>query len=177
VNKGRYIITGAPSTGKSTVVNELNSTYETFPEVARAIIQQELATNSKNVPWLDNYEFSKLVINQQIEDFEANNNSITFYDRGIPDVIAYLKYYQQAEFLDEFINQAKEYRYAKKVFLMPPWERIYQKDEERRENFKEAILLNDKLITSYDSLGYEIIEVPFVNPKERVKFILDQINF
>lgn len=176
MKKGRHIITGAPSTGKSTVIKELSLTHETFPEVARIIIQQELALNSENVPWINNHEFSNLVVKQQIKDYQAQKNSLSFYDRGLPDVIAYLHYHKQEELTNQFILQAKKYKYSNKVFLLPPWEKIYQKDLERRESFKEAIKVHHQLIASYTNLKYEIIEVPFVSPKERVKFILDRIN-
>ncbi|MFT6717574.1 MAG: putative ATPase [Saprospiraceae bacterium] len=174
--KGRYIITGAPSSGKTTVLNELSNHNVIFDEAARKVIQEQLQLNSDKVPWLNNYEFSKLVVSQQIKDHETPVNSAAFYDRGIPDVIAYLKHYNQNQHLQKFLNYANEYRYADKVFLMPPWEDIYQTDVERKENFKEAQSINDQLIETYLALNYEIIEVPFVNSKERVKFILDQIN-
>ena len=174
---GRYIITGAPSSGKSTVVNELSNHHVTFDEAARKVIQEQLQLNSNKVPWLNNYEFSKLVVSQQIKDHQTALNSAAFYDRGIPDVIAYLQHYKQKQHLQEFLNYANKYRYANKVFLMPPWKDIYQKDAERKESFEEAVNINDQLIESYLVLNYEIIEVPFVNSTERVKFILDQINW
>jgi len=176
MNQRRYIITGAPSTGKSTVINKLGDQHVTFPEVARKVIQEQLKLNSNKVPWLNNYEFSKLVVAQQIQDRSTQVNEPVFYDRGIPDVIAYLNYYKQKEYLHEFLAHANNYRYSNKVFLMPPWEGIYQNDTERKETFKEAQAINEQLIESYQTLNYEIIEVPFVNSKERVKFILDQIN-
>jgi predicted ATPase len=176
MNQRRYIITGAPSTGKSTVISELGNHHATFPEAARKIIQEQLKLNSSKVPWLNNYEFSKLVVAQQIQDRSIKFNQPVFYDRGIPDVIAYLNYYNQKEHLHEFLTHAHNHRYSDKVFLMPPWENIYQNDPERKETFKEAQDINKQLIDSYRALNYEIIEVPFVKSKERVKFILDQIN-
>jgi len=176
MSQRRYIITGAPSTGKSTVINELGDQHVIFPEAARKVIQEQLALNSNKVPWLDNYEFSKLVVAQQIQDCSIKSKQTVFFDRGIPDVIAYLNYYKQKEYLHEFLTHANNHRYSDKVFLMPPWEGIYQNDPERKETFKEAKVINEQLVDSYQALNYEIIEVPFVNPKERVKFILDQIN-
>ena len=175
MNNQRFVITGAPSTGKSTVIKLLSEQHLTFPEAARKVIQQQLYLNSNKVPWLDNYEFSKLVVQQQIEDHSVISTP-TFYDRGVPDVIAYLKHFKQDNLIAEFMSTAYEYRYAQQVFLMPPWEIIYQNDVERKESFEDAVSINKEIIDTYRTLNYEIVEVPFVNSTERVKFILDQIN-
>ncbi|MFT6746160.1 MAG: putative ATPase [Glaciecola sp.] len=175
MNKERFVITGAPSTGKSTVIKLLSEQHLTFAEAARKVIQEQIKLNSNKVPWLDNYEFSKLVVKQQIKDHQQVSTA-AFYDRGVPDVIAYLKHFQQDNFVDKFMKTASKYRYASKVFLMPPWEIIYQNDVERKESFEDAHSINKHLIDTYQALNYEIIEVPFVNSTERVKFILDQIN-
>jgi len=172
----RYIITGAPCSGKSTVIEELSTAHNTFQEVARKVIREQLKLKTNFVPWLNNYEFSKLVVAQQIEDFNSDYTGPVFFDRGIPDIIAYLNYYDQKKHVPEFRNHAKNHRYESKVFLMSPWEDIFKKDTERRESFQEAQDVNLELIKSYQALDYEIIEVPLVNPKDRAKFILDQIN-
>lgn len=176
MNSGRYIITGGPCSGKSTVIKELGIEHVTFREVARKIIREQLELKTDYVPWLNNYEFSKLVVIQQIKDYNSKSKDLIFFDRGIPDVIAYLNYYDQKKHVPEFLNHAENCPYEKKVFLMPPWEDIFENDSERRESFQEAQNVNLQLIKSYQTLNYEIIEVPRVNPEDRAKFILDQIN-
>ena len=76
MNNERFVITGAPSTGKSTVIKSLSEHHKTFGEAARIVIQEQLKAQSNKVPWLDNYEFSKLVAQQQIKDHEKNENRI-----------------------------------------------------------------------------------------------------
>lgn len=147
-----------------------------MPEAARKIIKEQLNLKSNKVPWLDNHAFSKLVISQQIKDYNDALADVVFYDRAIPDVIAYLNYYKQQMHLDEFLVHADKYRYSNKVFLLPPWQEIYEKDEERTETFEESALINEELIKSYKALNYEIIEVPFDNSTERAKFILEQTS-
>lgn len=170
----RYIITGPPSSGKTTLIELLKKHHDVKEEAARKIIKEQLELKSDKVPWLNNYEFSKLVHEQQIKDFNATNNHICFYDRGLPDVMAYLAYHEQPEYLKEFTTTARQYRYHKKVFLLPPWKEIYDKDYERKENFDDACQIYQLLKTTYLQLSHQIIEVPLVNPQERIKFILQQ---
>lgn len=174
--KNRHVITGAPSTGKTTVLEALSNEHQVFPEIARQVIQEQLAQASNKLPWKDNLTFSRLVVQRQIKDFDAHRGRLAFFDRGIPDVMAYLSYYGQSKSITDFMPQIRQYRYAKEVFLMPPWKAIYKKDTERKEDFEQALAINDQIIKSYEALNYKIIQVPFGLPEERVKFILAQLK-
>ena len=89
----RVIITGGPGTGKTTLLELLKE--KGFPchlEVARKVIKEQLELESDLVPWLDLVNFSILVNEGQIAQFNAVNEGIcNFYDRGVPDVLAYLR--------------------------------------------------------------------------------------
>lgn len=173
----RIVITGAPSTGKSTVIAKLKAEQiPVFHESARIIIKEQLAQNSDKLPWLNNEAFSKLVIQKQIADYENANSALQFYDRGMPDVLAYLKFYKQHELLSHFELYATQYRYHNKIFLLPPWKEIYDQDLERKESFEQAKSIHAHLISSYRALNYEIVEVPLANPTERAKFILERVD-
>lgn len=173
----RYVITGAPCTGKSTLIAHIKTyNYNVFPEVAREIIKQELASNNDNVPWINNQGFSELVIKQQLSDYKNASIGINFYDRAIPDVIAYFNYYKQNNLKEQFYPLAKKHLYQKDVFILPPWKKIYEEDSERKESFEEAIIIHEKLFETYRSLGYKIILVPFASTEERVKFILSHLK-
>jgi predicted ATPase len=75
-----------------------------------------------------------------------------------------------------FFDQAsKEHSYSK-VFVLPPWEAIYESDEARYENFEQAKLIFDHLIETYKNYGYHLIEVPTGTVEERMAFILNQLS-
>ena len=87
----RVVITGGPATGKTTLITELNKLgYAVFPEAARSVIKQQITLSSDKVPWLDVSGFSQLVLNKQCHHFKMANNRLSFFDRGIPDIIGYL---------------------------------------------------------------------------------------
>jgi predicted ATPase len=75
-------------------------------------------------------------------------------------------------FFDENCRQNK----YTKVFLLPPWQEIYQSDEERYENFEQAKLIYNHLKETYENYGYELIEVPQGRLENRILFILEAIS-
>jgi predicted ATPase len=60
------------------------------------------------------------------------------------------------------------------VFVLPPWEDIYESDEARYENFEQAKLIYNHLLETYQNYGYHLIEVPRGTVEERIKYILSQ---
>ena len=172
--KKRYVITGAPCSGKSTLIQLLSrENIPVFQEAARFVINEELANGSDNVPWKDNYGFSSLVVDKQVRDFKKAQKGLNFYDRALPDVSAYLHHHDQKHLLDKFVKVTKENTYEKDVFILPPWKEIYSKDEARVESFEEAISIDTHLKSVYKEFGYNLITVPFASPINRLKFILD----
>lgn len=172
----RVIITGGPGTGKSTIIDLLEEKgYPCHREVSRAVIKEELAKGSTQLPWDDLSGFSNLVFDGQTSQYRhAEEGKVNFYDRGIIDVIAYLKKDKLPS--DALEDLARHYPYYTKVFLTPPWEEIYAKDDERRENFETMTVIHKELKDAYTSFGYEVIEVPKGSSQERVNFILEQLG-
>jgi len=107
---------------------------------------------------------------QQAANIVRDNDKelFIFFDRGLADVTAYLRHTQFPQ--DDWEKELKAYPYDI-VFSIAPVEAIYQKDESRMESFQEAVSLHLAVKKSYAELG-PLIEVPFLSPEERVKFIL-----
>ncbi|MFZ9848695.1 MAG: AAA family ATPase [Flavobacteriales bacterium] len=172
----RIIITGAPCTGKTTILQNLAKMgYSTFDEVAREVIKQELQKGSDVLPWLNLNAFSRAVLPVQIQNHEKAIKGLNFYDRGIPDIAAYQQKSNQAIF-EELQNAINKHRYHDKVFITPPWKEIYMNDSERKESFEEAMEIHDFLVKVYTNNSYELIEIPKVNLEERLKFIIESVK-
>ena len=107
---------------------------------------------------------------------EANKSDkeIIFFDRGIPDIFAYLNYFN-TEYPSIFIDKSKKYLYDK-VFLFLPWKEIYLSDNERYESFEQSNSINSFLINAYKEIGYQLITVPFGSIEDRSNFILNSIK-
>jgi len=77
-----------------------------------------------------------------------------------------------SEELNKLVNS---HPYNRKVFILPAWEEIYQKDNERKQTWGEAVYTFDKMKQTYLEYGYEVIEVHKNSVNNRCEFILNQI--
>jgi len=179
VKSRKIVITGGPSTGKSTVIQELrNRNYYCFDEVSRDIIREAQEQGIEQLFLEDPYLFSKKLLEGRVAQFmqaDQISKPVIFFDRGIPDVNAYMRYVKQ-EIPSEFEDITRAHHYDRIVFIMPPWDEIYVTDEERYENFNQAQLIHNKLVNYYKELGYYLIFVPFGNVDKRVDYILKSIK-
>ncbi|MDG0872498.1 AAA family ATPase [Paenibacillus thiaminolyticus] len=95
-----------------------------------------------------------------------------FFDRGIPDTLAY-SCLIHAPVPEELESAARHYRYNKQVFILPPWEGIYQTDRERVQDFKEAQATYEIMYETYQRLEYELMVVPNLPVEQRVEFVME----
>jgi len=169
-----YVITGGPSSGKTTIINELSKLgFYTVPETARLLIDRE-KTDGKSLEEIrkDELEFQVKVLKLKIRiERKTPKNKIIFFDRAIPDSIAYYEILGiDSKELKEF---CKEKRYKKIFFLeqLP-----YKKDYARIEDGETANKISGLLFKAYSDLGYEIIKIPSLPVKDRVEMILSHIE-
>jgi len=169
-----HVITGGPSSGKTKVIEYLAfSGYQTFPEAARLLIDIE-QSKGKTMEEVrgDETEFQRKVLQMKIEaEKRLTTNQLIFFDRGIPDSIAY---YRLCGENPAPVIKASEKRKYKKVFLLE--QLPFEKDYARIENEKLAKNIQRLIQQSYIDLGYEVIKVPLKKIEERVRFILARVQ-
>ena len=170
------VITGAPGTGKTSIINELKKKkYNCYDEVSRKIISDQIDSNGDILPWKNLLKFSEKVFKIRKSQLLESNNQLYFFDRGIIDVYAYMEV-EKLKIPKEYYNDCLKYRYNKNVFYTPIWEKIYQKDKQRKESINQAKLIESHIINSYKNFGYKLIKIPKTNINERVNFILSNIS-
>lgn len=171
-----YVITGGPMTGKTKLINELaNRGYSFVPEVARTLIDEAIIQGiSAEKLRADEKRFQDDVakVKKDIEE-GLNKNELTFFDRGIHDTIAYLKYYDYT-ISDWIVDLAKKSSY-RKVFLLDPVKE-FSKDYARTEDTEFTKRIQPLLYDAYTSYGMEVINVPNIGIENRVDFIIDAIS-
>ncbi len=174
----KVVLIGGPGTGKSSVLNELIAQqYTCFKEIAREITNNAQDQGIDQLFLTEPLLFSQLLLEgreKQYLEADQSKAPMVFFDRGIPDIHAYLDYTKQ-DYPEVFISKSKQYRYTH-IFLFNPWKEIYLTDNERYESFEDSQKINDYLIKSYQDLGYTIVEVPFGSIQERVEFIINSLN-
>jgi predicted ATPase len=168
------ILSGCSGGGKSTILSELaRRGYAHVPEPGRQIVIEQEAIQGDALPWVNLTKFLELALSRSIHQFliTEEKDNFVFFDRSIIDAIN----------LDDrnnqyFWNAAHKFRYNKLVFLVPPWEEIYQNDSERKHSFQEAKREYDNLIFKYKKLNYEILIVPQESVQKRADYILMELE-
>lgn len=167
----KYVITGGPCSGKSTVLRspELNANFEIYDEVARKVF------SSPRTYYPEGGDVQATIENLQMNDYISSDFKArsSFFDRGIPDQLAYRKYLG-LDVPEGLLVDCELYRYDK-VFHFPFWGEIYEQDKVRKETEDEAREIGAILKLTYTLQGYDVISVPKGTVQQRVNFILSKI--
>ncbi len=172
-----YVITGGPSTGKTTLLNLLSKKgYMTVPEAARLLIDREMA-KGKTLEQIraDEAAFQEEIarMKQVIEAELSTNTQTVFLDRGMQDTLAYLRHYDFE--VKDWVHDALKAATYNKVFLLDPLP-LYEKDYARSEDEAFVQQIDDLLYEAYVLFGMEPVRVPALSPSERINFILKHID-
>jgi len=181
----KYVLSGGPGNGKSTLGELLRLKGEAFiDEAPRIIIDGEQCREAVRngykgtFPWTNLPGFERLVLEKQLE-LEAMPNSVAdrneriWLDRSLIDLVAYseLGGIQPPEGLIEAIGKAG----YSKVFILEPLT-SYENDRVRHETREEAMKVHTKLKEVYERfskrLGFEIQYVPDIGLEARAELLL-----
>ena len=120
---------------------------------------------------------SQELLNGRVQQFNKSINlqaDCVFFDRGIPDIIAYLNF-KKADLSKKILKAVDKYRYDM-IFLLEPWEDIYSSDIIRYESFDQVITIDRYIKNTYKEFGYNLIIVPKDNIKNRVDFVINTLK-
>ncbi|MCL7764028.1 ATP-binding protein [Polaribacter sp. Z014] len=170
----KYIITGAPGTGKTTLINILKNDIPCMDEISRKVIIDEQKHHRNGMPWKDLNRFTDLVF--QLTHHELQTSNALICDRSLLDLEAYLTVANNP-IPDYLINFPYQETYHKTVFFAPTWFDIYCQDGQRLQEFDYCLKLEKSLLEKYKNKGFEIIILPKNSPEKRIKLILDSIVY
>ncbi|MFD2726474.1 AAA family ATPase [Hyunsoonleella rubra] len=174
----KVVITGGPGTGKSSIIHELEErNHVCFEEISRQITLDAQKEGIEQLFLSNPLLFSELLLEGRIKQFRNADHLETefvFFDRGIPDVLAYMDYAGNA-FPENFVNATMQSVYDT-VFILKPWKAIYKSDNERYENFEQSEEIHQHLLNTYSTYNYKPIDVPFGTVEARTDFILKTLH-
>lgn len=178
MQKQIIVIIGGPGSGKTSVIDWLtNSGYCCYPEISREVTLKAKAEGIDQLFLTNPVLFSQMLLEGRIKQFidaQSEHHEIVFIDRGIPDVLAYMNFIGD-HYPETFKKACVEHQYSK-IFVLPPWEDIYISDNERYENYEQAQEIHKHLVKTYESFGYNLIEVPRDTVENRATFLLNNVN-
>ena len=167
------VITGAPCSGKTTVINALEKKgCRVVPEAARAYIDDQLArgldlTEIRS----DALVFERHILMDKIRtERQLPVDETIFLDRAVPDSIAYFLHAGLDP--DEPTKASRRFKYRQIFFLnrLP-----CATDSARMEDNATAESLEVALKKSYVGLGYPLTRIPVLPVELRVDLILQHI--
>jgi predicted ATPase len=168
-----FVITGGPGSGKTTLIEALAATgLATAAEAGRQIIIEERQSSGRALPWVDPRAFAEAMLVRDVDSYAAWRDATgpVFFDRGIPDVIGYLRL-ESVLVPPAVLHAARAHRYREPVFICPPWPEIYTADNERKQSFDVAEPTYRAMVEVYSEFGYGLVEVPRQDIEARIRFV------
>jgi predicted ATPase len=166
-----YVLTGGPSSGKTTTVNLLSERgYKITIEHARHYLDTQRSIG-KTVDEVraNKKKFQLGVLDMQIEQEKAIlPEDVVFLDRAIPDALAYYKFLNLE--LDEKLLHALDKVSYKKIFILDCLPLV--KDYARKEDSAAQKKIHELITEVYNSFSFPVLHVPVLPPDKRVDFIL-----
>lgn len=174
----KIVITGGPGTGKTSIINELlNRGFVCLEEISRQVTLEARENGIEQLFLTEPLLFSELLLKGRKTQFieaEKIKTNLIFLDRGIPDIVAYMDNigdHYPKHFIDACKTNVYDY-----VFILAPWQEIFISDNERYENFDQAIDIHHQLVNTYTKYNYNLIDVPFNSIEARTDYILNIVN-
>jgi predicted ATPase len=172
-----YVITGASGTGKTLLLENLRTRgHRCFDETVRKTLTGQIAIGGHALPSKDPQSFVRELLRLSLLDLEDAQacGGLAFFDRGLPDLVVYARRFGVAQ--AEFEEAAAKRRYAKRVFILPPWREIFVNDDFRQASYDAYCSVHAMIERAYSDSGYDLVEVPKAAVDIRADFIERSIH-
>jgi predicted ATPase len=165
------VLTGAPGSGKTAILNALRDQIRCYDEPARQVLAEQRASGGDGTPEQNAAKFVDLLLRHSIANHtEARARSEpVLFDRGIPDCVAYAMLLGTDP--APSTQAAATYRYNPTVLVTRPWEEIYTTDDERKMTFAHTLEFQRWIELLYEASGYTLVEVPRSSIEQRAAFV------
>lgn len=175
----RYILTGMPGSGKTSIIQTLEALGQTvIHEAATDVITKEQALGNLE-PWTSPKFIDEIVALQKKRLLVSNDQdqNTQFYDRSPICTYALAVYlgFEPSERLIKTIEDIQKHDiYEQSVFFIANLGFITNTDA-RKISFEESLKFEKIHLETYHKFGYECIIIPPASVKNRVKKILTYI--
>lgn len=167
----RIVLAGTSGTGKSSLLRELQRRgHPVVEEPQRAVLTEQLEVDGPCLPSKSPRAFLDALGIRGVEDWRGaeTRERPTFYDRGLPDLVAYAERFGVAE--AAFFDLARAHPYDQ-VFVLGPWRAIFEADVFRGLSFEAYRAFHDRILDAYARLGYAPTELPRASVERRADLV------
>ncbi len=185
------VITGGPSVGKTSIINELEEMGEITCREAATDIIADYQAKGIHKPWeLSGFEteiYLEKVRREKdsVQQARLSDKNKVFTDRGLLDTLVYLEvndklHTQEYALVSDHLATLNLKEYYEAVFFVEPHSGskfIADNTGVRHEDTDESLRLGEEVRKVYQNAGIPTIVVPpYMTPKERAEFILDKLT-
>jgi len=173
-----FVVSGCSGSGKSTLIAALAQQGEAVAtEPGRQIVKEQTQLGGDGLPWVNPQRFIDLCAERALRDFDRHVHlrRRAFFDRSFIDVASAVELTGLVA-PDSLQLALQSKRYARLVFISPPWEALFRPDAERRHGFSEAVAEYEVLVPTYRRHGYEIVFIPQASVAKRVSFVRSVVS-
>lgn len=173
------VVSGCSGGGKSTLLAEMaHRGYHVYPEPGRQIVKEQLHIGGDALPWENAVKFAELCVSRAMFFYNTAmpTNRPDLFDRSILDNIAGIE--RLGLPMPQYLQVAlRRYRYARRVFMTPPWKKLFSSDAERHHSFDDAKAEFAALQKAYKENAYEVVQIPKGTTAERASFLERQLGY
>ena len=171
----RFIVTGAPGSGKTAIIRQLELDGCSVVEEAATDLIAALQAHGMMEPWRDPSFIDQITALQRDRQLRAScqSNEIQFHDRCAVCTAAladYLRYPVSAFLASELERITKDAIYQKQVFFIRNLGFITNTDA-RRITFEETLRFEKIHEETYRKFGFELVFIEVGSISERVERI------
>lgn len=177
MNYHKSIVTGAPCSGKSSLIAHLQKNgYQTIPEVFHLLYAQAFENNTAQSFFDNPIALRYQLMNTQIDlESRLNPRGTAFLDRSVWDIIFFGEWYN-IPMPQDLYDLAAHQHYDCIFFLDLLPQRFYQTTQFRGESFEVAQKMHQFFLERYSKIGLSFIKVPFNTVEKRASFIIDHLS-
>jgi predicted ATPase len=173
----RFIVSGAPGAGKTSVLAELARLgYQTVPEAATDVITRQQARGIPQ-PWQEPAFIDQIVVLQRRRQRRSGRRGggagVQFYDRSPVCTLALARHLGcpvSAVLAREIARITREAVYRRQVFFIRPIGFV-EPTAARRISYAESLRFEREHEAAYLGLGFELVDIPAATAVARAAMI------
>lgn len=171
-----YVLTGAPGSGKTAILDRLSAEFRCVDEPAREVLAEQRASGGRGTWDQDPSLFVHLLLERSIEKYESARGSgeTIIFDRGTPRLRRVRDPGRDGSCPEPDGRRCPPVSVTRA--LPRAVESHHATDDERIMSFEDTISFSESLRDVYERSGYTLVPVPPAQIDDRAAFVREFIG-